>query len=202
MELMESFKLSPDNIVIAIVGRFQRIKGHITFLRAAHEIARKIPDAVFLVVGENVFGVQDDEINYREINEFVARDPLLQKSVKFIPFQKDISRLFSIVDILVSASESETFGMVHLEAMACGRVVVSTNVGGPAEIVKDGETGYLFSPGDFASLVEKVVVLCHDTVLRKHLGEMGRKRAMENFAINQQTCKYREIVYDTLEVGK
>lgn len=202
MELARAFELSPDDIVIAIVGRFQRIKGHTTFLKAAHEIVRKVPGAVFLIVGENVFGVEDDEINFREIGRIVGQDPLLQKSVKFIPFQKDMPRLFSMIDILVSASESETFGMVHLEAMACGRPVVGTNVGGPVELVKDGETGYLFTPGDFSSLAEKIVLLCQKGELRKRLGEMGRKRAMKNFAIEKQTGKYCRMVYDTLGAGK
>lgn len=199
-DLSKDLGLSLNQVVVAIVGRFQPIKGHITFLNAAREVAQKVPEAVFLVVGGNVFDVSEDHYHQAEIYNMVSSDPMLQKRVKFVDFQNDMPKLFSLVDILVSASEAESFGMVHLEAMSCGCSVISTNEGGPAEIIQHGETGYLVPPGDYSILSEKIIFLCQNSELRNRFGKAARKRAEENFAIEQQTNKYVERVYESLGV--
>lgn len=199
-DLSRALGVTSNNVVVAIVGRFQPIKGHVTFLKAAREVVQKFPDAVFLVVGGNVFGVSEDAKHQTEIYEMVSHDLLLRKHVKFVDFQNDMPRFFSLVDILVSASEAETFGMVHLEAMSCGCPVVSTNVGGPAEIVLEGKTGFLVPPGDYSILAEKICLLCEKPELRKSFGELGRKRAEENFALELQTQRYIDEVYASLGI--
>lgn len=199
-DLSQALGVTPNNVVVAIVGRFQPIKGHAIFLKAAREVVQRFPDAVFLVVGGNVFGVSEDAKHQMKIYEMVSHDFILRNHVKFVDFQNDMPRLFSLVDVLVSASEAETFGMIHLEAMSCGCPVVSTNVGGPAEIVLDGKTGFLVPPGDFSILAEKICLLCESLELRKSFGELGRKRAEENFALELQTQKYIDEVYGFLGI--
>lgn len=199
-DLAATLGIASNNVVVAIVGRFQPIKGHVTFLKAAREVAQRFPESVFLVVGGNVFGVSEDAEHQSEIYDMVSRDCILRNHVKFVDFQDDMPKLFSLVDVLVSASDAETFGMVHLEAMSCGCPVVSTNIGGPAEIVLEGKTGFLVPPNNYSILAEKICLLCEKSELRKSFGVLGRKRAEENFDLELQTLKYIDNVYVSLGV--
>lgn len=193
--LASSLGLSSDNVVVAILGRFQPIKGHLRFLVAAREVARRMPNVIFLVVGGNVFQSKEDAEHQLLIQEMICDDVLLKNAVKLVPFHENIPLLFSVVDILVSASDAESFGMVHLEAMACSRPIISTNVGGPSEIVIDGITGWLVSPLDTMALADKLTQLCQDKNTRLSFGMAGRRRVVDFFNIERQVDKYCSMVY-------
>ncbi|MNX71027.1 putative glycosyltransferase EpsD [compost metagenome] len=195
--LKAEWDLGTDNLVIAIIGRFQPIKGHTNFLAAARLVYCSVPEARFLIVGGNVFGSSEDATHQARILAEVEADPELRSRVRFVGFQPDITKVLSVVDVLVSASEAETFGMVHIEAMACERVVVSTDRGGPRDIVREGETGFLVPPSDPEALANRIVQLCREPRLRQRLGAAGRKRVEELFNTKHQVRRY-EALYDEL----
>ena len=84
-------------------------------------------------------------------------------------------------EVVVCPSRFESFGMVNVEAMACGKPVVSTNQGAPCEVVVDGQSGYLVSPLETERFAEHVSRLLVDESLRAWLGENGRKRVLQHF---------------------
>ncbi len=88
---------------------------------------------------------------------------------------------------------AEPFGIPVAEAMAAGLPVVATGVGGIPEIVADGETGILVSPGDSDSLAEALETIVADPALRAGLGRRGRERAVEHFSWSRAAESYREI---------
>lgn len=193
VELAQQWELPPGRVTVAIVGRFQPIKGHDVFLDAARLVARACPEAEFLIIGGNVFGVDEDAVNHRRLLARVEADPELRSRVRFLPFQSDMARAFSVVDLLVSASDAETFGMVHVEAMACGKPVVSTDRGGPADIVADGTTGFLVPPRNPEALAKRMIELCENPELRARMGEAGRARALEHFDVERQSASYQAL---------
>jgi glycosyltransferase involved in cell wall biosynthesis len=83
---------------------------------------------------------------------------------------------------VVCSSHFEGYGVVNIEAMACGKPVVSTNQGGPAETILDGETGYLVPPRDPAALASRVIYLLHEPELRQKMGAAGRARVEQHFS--------------------
>lgn len=191
-----TFGIEPSARVVGIVGRFQPIKGHRLFLAAARRVAEAVPQAHFLVAGANVFGVPEEERYRQSLVEEVAADPLLRERTTFSGFVDDVPRLMGALDVLVSASEAETFGLVHLEAMACARPVVTTDSRGPRDTVVEGESGY-FVPHEPAPLAERIVTLLGDEALRVRMGRAGRARAEAHFSLEAMARHYQAI-YDEL----
>lgn len=133
--------------VAAVFGRIARWKGQDLLLRAASEI----PNLRVWVVGEPFF-TGDDHRYAGELRELAA-SPALAGRVDFLGQRDDIPLLMQAADIIVHTSVApEPFGRVVAEGMLSGRAVVASRAGSPAEMIRPGETGWLFSPGDAGEL--------------------------------------------------
>lgn len=133
--------------VAAVFGRIARWKGQDVLLRAAE----KIPDLHVWIVGAAFF-TGDDHLYASELKA-LASSPSLSGRVHFLGQREDIPRLMQAADVIVHTSVApEPFGRVVVEAMLSGRPLVASRSGGPAEMITDGETGWLFTPGDPGNL--------------------------------------------------
>jgi len=112
----------------------------------------------------------------------------------------DLLKLYSQADVFAMPSLVEAFGVVFLEAMACGIPVVGTYVGGIPEIVKDGYNGLLVSPGDHLQLSQAIIRLLQDKGLRSHLAKGGIETAYQFSVQRMMQCTYE--VYKNLQTGK
>jgi glycosyltransferase involved in cell wall biosynthesis len=174
--------ISPDVPLVAMIARFQNVKGHEYFLEAARRVLAAIPAARFAVAGENVFAVSRDEAYKQSILGAVQSDPLLRARVTYLGFWPDSREVIAAADVMVCSSWFESLSMVALESMAMATPIVSTRVGGPAETMIDGETGYLVPPRDAAAIAERVIVLLRDPGLRARIGAAGRARVEAHFS--------------------
>lgn len=173
--------IPPDAPVVALVARFQDVKGHEVFQDMARRVVREVPAAYFLVAGENIQTGADSAYK-RRILQAAQDDPDLRGRLIYLGFRADVERVLAAADVVVCSSFFESYGLVNVEAMACGRPVVSTNRGGPAETVVHGETGFLTPPGDAGALAFHVVGLLRDPALRARLGAAGRARVEKLFS--------------------
>jgi glycosyltransferase involved in cell wall biosynthesis len=173
--------IQADAPVVALVARFQDVKGHDVFQAMARRVAAEIPAAQFIVAGENAQTGADSAYK-RGILDAAQNDPLLRDHLRYLGFRPDVERVLAAADVVVCSSRFESFGVVNVEAMACGRPVVSTNRGGPSEVVVHGETGCLVPPGDAEALAKYVVGLLRDPALRERMGAAGRARAVSRFS--------------------
>ena len=98
--------------------------------------------------------------------------------------------MLAAADVVVCASDFESYGKANIEAMACGKAVVSSNRGGPAETIIEGETGYLVPSGDTEALAKRVLELLSSPETRARLGQNGRKRAETVFSAEQAGRTY------------
>ena len=89
-------------------------------------------------------------------------------------------------DLVVMPSRSEGFGIVAIEAMAAGVPIVASRIDALSEVIKDGETGLLFKPGDDSDLAEKIILLIENPNLRKKLGVAGNKHARKFYDVTVQ----------------
>jgi glycosyltransferase involved in cell wall biosynthesis len=187
----------PDAPVVVMVARFQDVKGHDPFQAMARLVARDIPEARFIVAGENTQTSADNAYK-RRILETAHTDPLLRERLFYLGFRADVERVLAAADVVVCASRFEGYGVVNVEAMACGKPVVSTNRGGPAETVADGETGYLVPPEGAETMARRVIQLLRDPALRARMGAAGRARVERLFSAQsngeQFTRKLDEII--------
>jgi len=97
----------------------------------------------------------------------------------------------------VCSSRFESLGMVVIEAMAMGRVVVSTRVGGPSETVIDGQTGYLVKAGDSAAFADRVLMLLNNPTLRAQIGTAARRHVESALSVARYADQFVGVV-DTL----
>lgn len=167
--------------LVALIARFQDVKGHDVFQAMARRVAAEVPEARFIVAGENTQTSADNAYK-AQILAAHANDPVLRERLVYLGFRADAERVMAAADVVVCSSHFESYGMVNVEAMASGKPVVSTRRGGPSETVVDGETGFLVDAGDDASLAARVVELLRDADLRQRMGAAGRARAERLFS--------------------
>lgn len=193
MPLRSQLNLSAETPVVAMVARFQPVKGHHHFQAMAELVLQQMPEAEFIIAGENVFGGSGDESYKNRIMAYAQNHPILREKLHYIGFRADVERVLAAADVVVCPSDLESYGKVNIEAMACGKPVVSTNRGGPAETVLDGETGYLVNPGDVTAMAQRVLQLLHNPAEQARLGANGRNRALKTFSLAESTRQYVTI---------
>lgn len=185
--LKTQLSLPASSPCVGIVGRLSREKDHATFLRAASAIGRVRPDVRFLIVGDGPM---------RDAIEADIKKLGMPEQVQVLGERTDALALIKLLDVLVLTSVSEGLPNVLLEAAVVGTPVVTTAAGGAAEVVVDGETGYVVPCGDAEGIAERVLELLSNGALRKRLIEASLDRVRKCFAANQaaitiQTCYAR-----------
>jgi glycosyltransferase involved in cell wall biosynthesis len=184
--------------LVALIARFQDVKGHDVFQAMARIIAQEIPEARFIVAGENVHGVSADDAYKARILSAAREDPLLRERLIYLGFRGDAERVIAAADVVVCSSHFESYGMVNVEAMSSGKPVVSTRRGGPSETVVHGETGFLVDAGDAAGLAKYVVTLLRDPDLRQRMGAAGRLRVEQHFSARAMASEFTTTLLGVL----
>jgi glycosyltransferase involved in cell wall biosynthesis len=179
--------------IIGIVGRLQRWKGFHHVVKALPRIAAVFPDVTCLMVG----GDHALEPDYPAFLRDRISEANLSSRVRLVGLQRNIQQWMEAMDVVIHASDEEPFGMVLIEAMALGRPVVASDVGGPREIVTHGVNGLLWQHGDINSLVDAVLRILEDPELAKALGESARERAT-HFAVEHYARSVVNSVFDLL----
>jgi glycosyltransferase involved in cell wall biosynthesis len=123
----------------------------------------------------------------------------LREEVSFVGFVKDVPKFLSSIDVLVLPSLHEGLGVAALEGMAAGKPVVATRVGGLAESVVGGETGFLVPPEDGAALANAIEKLVADPSMARAMGRKGAARVLDNFTIEQMTSQNEAYYYALLD---
>lgn len=165
-----------EALLVGIVGRLVPIKDHEFLIRMASEICRKRKDVFFLIVGG---GPQEVFLKQK------VRDLNLTERVRFLGWWRDLPTLYRCLDIVVLTSKNEGTPISLIEAMACGRAVVATRVGGVPDVVQEGVTGYTVPGGVLQAFVDKVELLLDHRGLREQMGQEGKRWVRERFSKNQ-----------------
>jgi glycosyltransferase involved in cell wall biosynthesis len=189
--------LPETSVLVGTVGRMQPWKGHHVFLQAAYHVAEKLPDVHFLIVGGRVF---EADANYEQQLRHMAHKLGIAQRVHFAGHQAEVAPWLAAMDVFVHCSAAEPFGLVVVEAMAAARPVVAFADGGVPEIVLDGETGMLVSPGDVLHMAEAIVTLAVDQALAQRMGGAGRKRAEVVFSATRYVRQIEDL-YDEILSG-
>lgn len=164
--------------VVAILGHISEVKGHPTFVEAAGLLARTFPQSRFLVIGGETI-----QQGLRGQLEQRARDLGLGDRVQFLGFRNDVAQILSAADVVVLPSLAEGFPLAVLEAMACGKPVVATPVGGVPEAIVEGVTGMLVAPGRADLLAQGVATLLQDPDAARRMGQAARQRIEQRFSV-------------------
>lgn len=176
--LREELALPADAYLIGAVTRLVRNKGMDDLLRAMKKIVQTEPRAHLAIVGT---GPEEEAL------QRLARELGLSKHVHFVGFRRDIPQCLHSLDCFVSASLSEGLGLNVLEAMAAGRPIVATGVGGILDIVEDGSNGILVEPSRPDDLAEAVLKLADDPMMAERLKAAASVTVQERFSLDSMS---------------
>ncbi len=184
-----SFGIKNNDIVVAIVGRLSKEKGHHIFLRAAKEVSTRRGDIKFLIVGDGPL---------KEILASEVKNNNLTDKVVFTGVRNDMPQVYSICDILVNSSFIEGLPITILEAMASKVCIIATRVGAVPQVIRQGENGILLDPGDDAGLTREICALIDRPELRNMLADQAHRDVCEHFSVMSMVKHYSEIYKEVL----
>jgi phosphatidyl-myo-inositol dimannoside synthase len=179
--------------LLSVARLTELYKGHDTAIRALPLIKAKCGDVRYVIAGDGPL---------RDYLTRVAESVGVEENVVFLGDVADeaLSDLYRSSDVVVLVSRespseggAEGFGIVCLEAAACGKPVVAGRSGGLVDAVADGETGILVDPLDIGAAAEAIVSVLEDRALARRLGEAGRRRVLERFTWDAMAAEARKL---------
>ncbi|MDO3409637.1 N-acetyl-alpha-D-glucosaminyl L-malate synthase BshA [Saccharibacillus sp. CPCC 101409] len=179
---------APDEKILMHISNFRPVKRVPDVIDVFHRVNREMP-AKLLLVGEGP-DMPKVQSKIRELG--------LEDKIHFLGKQDEIAQVISLADILLLPSEKESFGLVALEAMACGVPTVGSEAGGIPELVEHGVTGYLAPIGDTEAMARYAAELLRDGSKRARMREACLERAHTKFCDKKITREYEEIYYRVL----
>lgn len=189
--LKEKYGIQDSEKVLIHISNFRKVKRVEDVVRTFAKVNEQIP-ARLLLIG--------DGPEYCQIVELV-KTLGLSESVHFLGKQKNIPELLSISDINLLLSEKESFGLVLLEAMACGVPCIGTNIGGIPEVIQPKENGYIEELGDVQAFADRILTLLEDKEKYLQFSRNAINHVKTNFSSDQIRNQYERLYQKVLGVG-
>jgi len=178
----------PDNaLIVCTIGHIMEEKGYSTFVSAAIRVLKENKNIHFVSVGDML-----DQALSQRLKEQI-KEAAIDAHISFLGYRSDIWQILDDIDVYVTSSQTESFGLAIVEAMASGKPVISTRSGGPEEIIVDGSTGRLVPVNDPDTMADAIIELASDQTKRQKMGTNGRRRFEENFTISQYAGSFEEL---------
>ena len=187
--------LPPDSFVIGSVGRLDSVKDYATLIRAFASVVTGQTGLTGLT-GKTVLMIIGSGSEEQRLKT-LADELKISDRILFLGERTDIPELMRAFDVFVLSSIAEGISNTVLEAMASELPVIATSVGGNVELVGDGITGFLFSPGDYRGLAEKIILYFKNSDLLQEHGLNGRAKAESELSLSAMVKGY-EALYTSL----
>ncbi len=179
----------PDTVNLVVIGRLHPAKGHQDLIPVIKAIKDKCSDFHFYFVGEGELRA--------DIEKNIKKQGLLD-AITLMGQRQDIPAILAAIDIFVMPSKWEGLPMALLEAMAMGKTVIATRVGGIPDVITHNENGLLVDVGDGSALAENLVNAITDNSLRQRLGAAAKEMVRQHYSAETVSRKYEQIYKQTL----
>ncbi len=186
--------LEPERVpVVGTAGPLEAVKGFPFFLGAAARVLATGRDVEFVIAGAG-----PEEENLRR----VARELDIADHVTFVPNLLDFSEALEAMDVFCLPSLQQGIGTIMLEAMALGRPVIATRVGGVYRVIRDNETGLLVPPSDSSRLAERILELLDDPLRARNIGSAARAEVQAHFGVDRMAAEVAALFRDVLNTQR
>jgi glycosyltransferase involved in cell wall biosynthesis len=175
-EVRRRLGVPPEKYVVGWFGRMTAVKRTDDLLTMLTGLRERGIDALLLLVGD---GTDRADLEQR------AHDLGIARSCLFLGYQEEVAPWYAICDAVVLTSANEGTPVTIIEALAAGRPVVSTRVGGVPDVVDEGETGFLVRRGDTHAMAERLELLARNPERARTMGETGRSRVLERYSVSR-----------------
>jgi glycosyltransferase involved in cell wall biosynthesis len=188
-----------SSLLVGTVGDLSAVKGQDIFIRAvARVVAHGLTDAAFLIVGDDNSAKRSTRT---QLERLIAMHRL-EQNVHLLGRVDELAPLLSALDVYVSASRAEAFGLALVEAMACGVPVVATATDGAREIIEDGVTGRLVPVGAHEALAATLVELLTHEEMRATMGTRARAAAHTRFSLARMIDETEQVYREALAINE
>jgi glycosyltransferase involved in cell wall biosynthesis len=194
-KFLRIWELPDETLLVGTVGELTPLKGQKEFLLAAARIARQYPDGYFIIAG---IDHSPDNKNQALLARLIVELNLTDR-VRLVGWLEDLAQLYCALDVFVSASHTESFGLAIAEAMASGKAVVATETAGAKEIIQDGLTGLLVPVGDVDGLTESIVTLLNDRQRRIQMGIAAQNAVSMQFSVERMIDETEEVYRSVIQ---
>lgn len=188
-EFLHAWRLPENSLLVGTVGELTPLKGQEDFLRAAVEVLKQHPATYFIIAGIDHSRGKEHRTHIEQLIEELN----LREQVKLVGWIEDLAQLYCALDVFVSASHTESFGLALAEAMASGTAVVATETEGARELVQPGETGLLVPISDFNKLGDAILVVLKDRETNARLATAAQQAASANLSVERMIAETEEI---------
>lgn len=193
--LVDEKKKEERNFVIGFVGELREKKGMATLLSGYAQLTKKMP-ACLLIVGE----VREGE-DKKTLEEFQIANPHLSITVTGHVTHKDLPAYYSLMDVFVHPSLRDGMPNAVLEAMACGKTVIATPVGGVPDVLEDGVNGFFVDTNDADGLAQKIAEVLNQPRKREAIARSARETVLGQYTLEKEMLSNLKI-YESLGVNK
>ena len=187
--LLSSLRLPAKSLLVGSIGELRKLKRHDDFIKAAADLAEQFPLANFLVAGVDASPSKE----VRSQLERLITELNLNGRVHLLGWLDNAEELVCALDVFVSASETESFGLAIGEAMAARTAVVSTATEGASELIEDQINGVLVPIGDVGRMRQAIALLLADENKRRELGARARERIEKHFSLNRMVDEIERV---------
>jgi glycosyltransferase involved in cell wall biosynthesis len=183
--------LSRNTKIVGVSASLTALKDHDTFLRAAQIISGTMPQVKYFILGDGPL---------RQELEKLAGELGIESRVLFLGNQTEVSPYLSVFDIVcLTSNQPEGCSNAILEAMALGKPVVATRVGGNVELVEDGKTGLLVPVQNPKALADAILYILNNPEQAKEMGKQGKNRVAKNFSLERMVNDYEAIYAEAMK---
>ena len=194
-QFLRSWNLPDNCLLVGTVGELTPLKGQAEFLQAAAQVLKQHPNAYFFIAGID----HSQENKNRTALEHLIEELNLTERVRLVGWMEDLAQLYCALDVFVSASHTESFGLAIAEAMASGAAIAATETEGAKEIIQAGETGLLVPLRDIDKLAEAVLELLENKDSRVLLGRAAQQSVTTQFSVERMIDETEEIYRAEIE---
>jgi glycosyltransferase involved in cell wall biosynthesis len=194
-DLLKKLNLSPEKKFVGIAGEITEHKGQLDFVRAAQIISEKFPETEFLIIGQDGSAKKH---HLQRLEKSIAESGLGEK-IHLLGFWADVAPLYAILDVFVSASHVEPFGLVIAEASASGCAVAATATDGASEIIIPEKTGKLVPIKNSEAIAQSVMEFLSDEETRAEFAQNALMRIEKNFSLEQMIGKTLNLYQNLLK---
>ena len=178
-----------NEILVGLIGRFDRQKGQMEFLEAIKNLKNKHPNVKYVLVGADTYG--EEPLQKKILNQILEDN--LSDFVQVRGFSNEVQKIMKALDIFIMPSYKETFGIVLIEAMACEKICISTNSGGPIEILDNGNYGLLVEPKSSKAIEEGITEVVTNLKKYEEKAKQARNRVQQKYRLKDVFTQIKHL---------
>lgn len=193
---LQQWQIEEDRLLIGTVGELTPLKGHEDFLRAAAIVDRQFANAEFLIAGVDASPTNE----HRAALDALIAKLELNDRVRLVGWVEDLPQFYCALDVFVSASLTESFGLAITEAMASKTPVVATKTEGALEIVEDGVTGLLVEKGSAEAIADGIQTALKDRNGARSMSARAQQEIAKRFSVERMVSETLNVYRDALSL--